>query len=261
MGLWGSLFGKSDSAGRSISLTELATERTRVLLDMIPLRQNMSRDGLKAVIQRVMDDVADIEKSESPIRAVRTALCDRTLWLSNYQVIVMEPEPSPDPTGLRAMGGVTGQIKARVFDLFKADAEIERESMRFPATSYEEAWNVCLLRYWQAKLHMETLDTVRKYLIGEAVANSECDWHRPFLHASCVVAEQRYRTALALPSALPVAKPDEEILRYQAFLEFVLSEEKNPYLSWLDHYRDRPDAIAARLAVYDRFGQPKPEPL
>lgn len=261
MSFWGSLFGKSGSAGRSISITELAAERARVLLDVIPLRQNMSRAGLDEVMQRLLDDVADIEKSASPSRAVRTALCDRTLWLSNYQVIVMEPEPAPDPTGLRAMGGVTGQIKARVFDLFKAAPEIERESLRCPATTYEEAWNVSLLKYWQAKIHMETLNTVRKYIVGEAAASSESDWHRPFLHASCVVAEQRYRTALGLPSALPDGKPDDEILRYQAFLEFVLSDEENPYLAWVEHYRDHPNAIDAGIAVYERFGQPRPGPL
>lgn len=253
MSLWGSLFGKS---GRSISINELAAERSRVLLDFIPLRQNMSRNGLDGVMQRLMDDVADIEKSSSPSKAVRAALCDRTLWLSNYQVIVMEPEPAPDPTGLRAIGGVTGQIKARVFELFKADSEIERESMRFPAATYEEAWNVSLLKYWQAKIHVETLNTVRNYIVGEAVASSESDWYRPFLHASCVVAEQRYRTVLGLPSALPVVKPDEEIWRYQAFLDFVLSDVENPYLAWVEHYRDHPDAIDARLAVYERFGQP-----
>jgi hypothetical protein len=259
MSFWGSLFAKSGSAGRSISITELAAERARFLLDVIPLRQNMCPDGLGEVIQRLLDDVADIEKSDSPSRAVRMALCDRTLWLSNYQVIVMEPEPAPDPTGLRAMGGVTGQIKARVFDLFKADPEIEKESMRFPATTYEEAWNVSLLKYWQAKVHMETLNTVRKHIVGEATASSETDWHRPFLHASCIVAEQRYRTALGLPSALPVEKPDQEILRYNAFLEFVLSDEENPYLSWVAHFRNYPNAIDAMRAVYERFGQSQPE--
>lgn len=257
MSFWESLFGKSGSAGRSISLTELAAERSRILLDVIPLRQNMSRHGLDEVMQRLMNDVADIENSSSPSKAVRAALCDRTLWLSSYQVIVMEPEPAPDPTGLRTLGGVTGEIKARVFDLFKADPEIEREFMRLPATTYEEAWNVSLLKYWQGKIHMETLNTVRKYLLGEAITSSVNDWHRPFLHASCIVAEQRYRTALGLPSALPVVKPEEEILRYQSFLEFVLSEVENPYLSWVEHYRNYPNAIDARLAVYERFGQPR----
>lgn len=259
MSFWGRLLGRNDAAASAVPLSDLAAERMRVLLEVIPLRQNMSREGLAELVQRLMSDVAEIENTDNRSKAVRTMLCDRTLWLANYQVIVMEPEPSPDPTGLRAMGGVTGQLKARVFDLFKADQEIERETLRLPASSYEEAWNACLFKYWQAKLFMETLNTVRKFIIGQFDADNPADWHRPFLHSSCVVAEQRYRAALGLPSALPVRNPDQDILRYQTFLEFVLSDEENPYLSWVDHFQKHPDAFTGSLAVYKRFGRPEPD--
>lgn len=256
MSLWGSIFAKGGTNAGPISLIDLAAERSRFLLDVIPLRQNMSQAGLAELVGGVMASVTDIENSQDPRAAVRFALCDRIVWLSGYQVMVMEPEPAPDPTGLRAMGGVTGQLKARVYDLFKADPEIEKESMLRPATSYEEAWNVVLLKYWQAKYLTETLNTVRKHIVG-AEAESLADWHRPFLHAMCVVSEQRYRTALRLPSALPVEQPETEILRYQAFLEFVTSDVDDPYSSWQHHFNDNPDVFGAMRQVYERFGRPE----
>ena len=259
MSLWGSVFGKGGGNAGTVSLRDVAAERSHFLLDVIPLRQNMSEAGLAELVGGVMGNVIDIENSQDPCAAVRFVLCDRTVWLSGYQVMVMEPEPAPDPTGLRAMGGVTGHIKARVYDLFKADPDIEKESMRRPATSYEEAWDVVLLMYWQAKYAMETLNTVRKHLVG-AAAESTADWHRPFLHAMCVVAEQRYRTALRLPSALPVEHPETEILPYHAFLEFVTSDVDDPYRCWLTHFQDNPDIIDATSQVYERFGRQERQP-
>lgn len=249
------LIGKRRHSNEKAALSELALDRIRFLLKTIPLREHMSEAGINQLVQHVLDDVTLIERSAHPAMAVRLALADRALALANYQVIVMEPEPTPDPTGLRAMGGVTGQIKPRVFDLFKAAPEIEQEAMRIPAENYAEAWNVSLLKYWQSLLHAEVLNTIRTFLVGEVEANSKRDWYRPFLHASCIIAEQRYRDALRLPSALPVENPINEIQRYQTFLEFVLSNEEYPYVSWLEHYQNHPNEMATHLAVYERFGR------
>ena len=83
MSFWGRLLGRNDAAASAVPLSDLAAERMRVLLEVIPLRQNMSREGLAELVQRLMSDVAEIENTDNRSKAVRTMLCDRTLWLAD----------------------------------------------------------------------------------------------------------------------------------------------------------------------------------
>lgn len=64
-----------------------------------------------------MDDVAKVASSSNPLVMNREALAICVLELAEVQVLVIDPPPAPDRSGLRGQPGITGELKHRVLDL------------------------------------------------------------------------------------------------------------------------------------------------
>jgi hypothetical protein len=60
-----------------------------------------------------------------PRMAIRERLSELLIHFAELQVLVMEPPPEEDITGLRGMPGITGELKAHLWELWQQDKKFK----------------------------------------------------------------------------------------------------------------------------------------
>jgi hypothetical protein len=193
--------------------------------------KDFSARFVKEEADKMMEEVVKIANSSDPRMANREKLTSCVIELAQFQVLVIDPPPTEDPTGLRGQLGITGELKTHLAELVRKDKSLREFMHGFPAPKDRgDVWNCVLFRYRQVWAWTRVHHTLR--FAFDDVNNAEGkDWFQPFIAAMCAWQEHEYRKLLGMPPALE-GDADKEAVKMNLFMEFVLEGARFPDLEW-----------------------------
>lgn len=251
--LGGLLGGKSNRTIENDPLFKVAVERSRELIQTMGLDKQFQPSTIERTGTDILNEVVSIITANDRFARMRELLTEGTLSRAKLQVLVMEPEPVEDPTGLRAMGYLSGELKSHLVDIVRADDKLEQWMYRVvPELTPDNVWNAILMRYWIDAWRAEVFNAVRRQM-GDCKPAGQGDWYIKFLHAICVYEEDKARKSIGLPTLLPNNEFGIEALKYSTFMNIVLDGAMYPDVAWHDHYSKDADEL---LLVAERMVEP-----
>lgn len=215
----------------------VALARSGIVFDSIPLFKQLKEETKNAWADQLLQRIAAISSAPDKIARIRIEIGDAVVLLSQCQVLVIEPAPAPDPTGLRGTQGVSGELKEHVLEIALADKDLHEKlygSVETP--TFDDAWNLVLLLYYRSYWWAEVMNAIRHELKDSNPVDGR-DWYWPFLHAMCVTSEQTYRMSIGLPSACGDSGEMVSLI-YSSFLNGVVNGQTYPDLSWREHFSE-----------------------
>ncbi len=198
--------------------------------------KDFSDQFVKRVAEEMIEEVAKVVTSPDPRMANRERLTSCVIELAQFQVLVIDPPPAEDPTGLRGQPGITGELKAHLLELAQKDKGLREFMHAFPTPkSVDDVWNPVLGQYrinyaWTTVYH-----TLR--LAFDDLNHAEGkDWFRPFVSAMCAWQEYLYRELLGMPPAFegPETEASKKAMKMCYFSDFVLEGARFPDLEWCE---------------------------
>ncbi|HKF49879.1 MAG TPA: hypothetical protein VKB38_21130 [Terracidiphilus sp.] len=207
--------------------------------------KDFSREAVRAQEGFMMEEVVKISLSLNPLMANRERLAHCVLAWARFQVLVIKPPPAEDLTGLRGQPGITGELKTRLLELYRADEglqdtfkNIEDKPKNWPER-WDDLWVPVDLGYRLRYAHAQVYRGLR-LAFGDCPKGSETkDWFEPFVVAMCAFEENAYRRSLGMPSALG---PEREIvgrsLLLSLFMDCVLDGARDPFVEWKSRIGD-----------------------
>jgi hypothetical protein len=201
-----------------------------------PVIQDFSPKFIEEQAEKMMGQVIQVATSPDPRMANREKLSECVIEYARFQVLVMEPPPADDPTGIRGKPGVTGELKARLLELAQKDKTLREFMHGFDkAKDWDDVWNPVLMRYrivyaWTHVHHMLRL------AYDDWNQTPGKDWFKPYIEAMCAFQEYSYRETLGMPQVLgkTVSRLDAnlEALMFSSFMNRVLDGVQYPDLAW-----------------------------
>ncbi len=242
--LLGGLLGRNSSrAIENDPLFKVAVERSHEIIRTMGLDKQFQPSTIERTGTDILNEVASIIAAEDRFSRMRELLTEGTLSRAKLQVLVLEPEPGPDPSGLRGMGYLSGELKERLVDIVRADDQLEQWMYRVvPELTPDNVWNAILMRYWIDAWRAEVFNAVRRQM-GDCKPTGEDDWYIKFLHAMCVYEEDNVRKSIGLPTLLPNNDFGLEALKYSTLMNIVLDGAMYPDIAWRDHYSKDADPM------------------
>lgn len=151
----------------------------------------------------ILKAVLDIMSQHDPVIVNRQALARTALQFARLQVLVMEPAPAQDVTGLRGQPGITGHMREHVARLAESEPWLRGlfEALRLEDLAEEDRFNIVLARYRQSWIWAEVFNAVRVDLDDYVRPTTE-DWYKPCVAAACAAYEHECRRLLGMPPAL-----------------------------------------------------------
>ena len=222
---------------------QAALIRSHAVLDEVQLRQHLSAETIQKLSEGLWERVQRICTAQDRFKEMRFLLSDVTLDFARFQVLVIDPTPASDPTGMRG-GLVTGELKPIVRQIVQADEDMKAMWSLEPNASLGEVWNLVLLSYWRTYWWSETINACRKAL-GDAPRDH--DWYAGFIYAACVKAEYDLRQQAGLPSNIPGPDADIRALEYYSFVNIVCGGDRTPAETWKREFNNPSDDAFERL--------------
>lgn len=202
------------------------------------LREHWSPEAVERIAGWLWQECLGIEAHENPRGRCRYLLVDQSLARSKFEVLIMEPAPAKNTSGLVGTEGVTGKLHAHIDEIFRADAELrDMTGLASVDVDWQSANDAAVLMMWKTYWISSVFNVARAALHDNAVDDGR-DWYRPFYHSACVAAEYSARQKIGLPNAIDGDDTGMVALAYHSFMEFALSEAPSPLRAWRDHYRD-----------------------
>jgi hypothetical protein len=200
--------------------------------DLPAVKQQYSKEFIENVARQMMDRVVTVATAHDPLMANRQELGGMTVAAANFQVLVLDPAPADDPTGLRGLLGITGELRRYLPDVAKSDDELQEILHGLPGEpTADDIYSICLTRYRQLHALAHVHHTLRMPL-DDFNPNMEKDWFRPFFLCACGASEQHYRLQVGLPATLDPM----EALKCSTFMNIVVRGDKYPDLEWERSY-------------------------
>ncbi len=191
--------------------------------------------------EKMMEEVAKVATSSDPRMANRERLVSCVIELAQFQVLIIDPLPAEDPTGLRGQPGITGELKAHLQVLVEKDKGL-REFMHAFSTpnNADDVWSPVMGRYRIAFAWTHVHQMLR-FAFDDVNHAEGKDWFKPFVAAECAWQEYQYRELLGMPSALEVGETEawKNALKMSFFSQCVLEGARFPDLKW----RERADGM------------------
>jgi hypothetical protein len=187
-----------------------------------------------------MERAIQVATSSNRVAANRAELSGMAIATANYQVLILEPEPAPDVTGVRGRLGITGELRPHYRALIELDSTLAEMAHSFPsAMSDEDIYAAIVLQYH--RLHaLMTMHHQLRWPLDDYNKSPDKDWFKPMYLCFCACAENHYRSILGLPLQIePI-----EALQFHTILDFVNSDERWPDLAWERHYETRIPRLA-----------------
>lgn len=206
------------------------------------LPHHWSPEAVERIAAWLWQECLGIEAHEDPRARCRYLLVDQSLARSKFEVLIMQPAPDKNTSGLVGTEGITGRLHAHIDELFRADPELrDMTGLSLDNLDWQSANDVAVLMMWKAYWVSSVFNVARAALHDEA-ADYERDWYKPFYHAACVASEYFARQKIGLPNAIEGDESNMVPLAYHSFVDFALSDVSSPLKAWRDHYRDWIDA-------------------
>ena len=219
---------------RENPVLDAAAQRSAEIYASLPLRDHISEARRDALARQLFLEINAVCNARDPVAACRDELVAEMLKLALFQVLVVPPNPEPDPSGLRAQPGVTGELRAHLVAVCQKNDDLR--SVMFEETSsesHDELLAIVERMNWEAHWRVRTLNALRVALgDGEEGSATSGDWFMPFLHATCVRQEHVYRWELELPPAFDENIARETANAYAVFTDIVVSGAADPAAEW-----------------------------
>lgn len=191
---------------------------------------------VKKAAGEMMEAVLKVAVSPDPRMANRERLTNYVLGKAHWQVLVIDPYPADDPTGLRGQPGITGGLKAKLLEVAQKDKELKEclYGLGGDPLSLDDVEETVFFRYRVDHAWANIFDRLRDVYNDTNPATAK-DWVRPYFAAMCGWEESLYREALRMPSAFddtsnisPALKP----LILSSFMNRVMSGARFPNFEW-----------------------------
>jgi hypothetical protein len=182
--------------------------------------------------EAMLEKVIQIALSPNPIMANREVLSDRMIGYAESQVLVLEPPPAVDGTGLRGLYGISGVLKSRLVEIAQKHKTIIEFMHQFPEVkTWDDVWNPVLFRY---RINYGWAHVFSALRVELKDYNSERDWFSPYLACMCAWDEHRIRESIGMPSLLDEDpfQANMKALTLSSFLNRVMEGHKYPDLAW-----------------------------
>lgn len=198
------------------------------------VRKIFSDQFVKRIAEKMREEVVKVATSPNPWMTNREQLTSCVIELAQFQVLIIEPPPTEDLTGLRGQPGITGELMAHLLELIERDKGLREFMHAFPIPKSEEdawktVWGRC--RIVAAWAHVYQM---LRFAFDDVNHAEGRDWFKPFVAAECAWQEYQYRKLLGMPPAL--GGPEEETLKkalkMSLFMECVLEGARFPDLEW-----------------------------
>jgi hypothetical protein len=198
------------------------------------LIKDFSDQMVKRQAAKMMEEVMNVATSSDPRMANREKLTNCLIEYAQFQVLVIDPPLADDPTGLRGQPGITGELKAHLFELAQKDKELREFMHAFDtAKDWDDVWDPVLFRYrivfaWTHVFHM------LRFAFDDVNHAEGKDWFKPYGAAMCAWWEHQYRMALGLTPSLDssATKADLKALMLSGFTNCVMEGARYPDLEW-----------------------------
>jgi hypothetical protein len=192
-----------------------------------------SDDGKAQIVTRIIDEMQQLLAGPNPAQAIRMRTCEFMLITAETQVLVIDPPPAPDVTGLRNFEGITGELQARIPELTKANEGLEKffYSLSNEPKSFQDYLDVIEYRYFSMHLSMSAYNKAR-IALGDKHANVKRDWFRPAFTSFCIWQENTYREELSMPRAISGDDADLKALLHSTWMNRLQEGIPDPRLAW-----------------------------
>lgn len=198
------------------------------------ITKDFSENMVKSQAEKMMEEVVKVATSSDPRMANREKLTSCVIEYAQFQVLVIDPPPVEDPTGFRGLPGITGELKARLFELVEKDKGLQEFMHSFDTPKdWDDVWNPVLLRYRMVYAWTHVFHLLRLAFDDVNHAQGK-DWFKPYLAAMCAWQEHQFRKLLGMPPSLDDSGmgADFRALMMSAFMNCVMDGVRYPDLEW-----------------------------
>jgi hypothetical protein len=190
----------------------------------------------KKIGGHLANQVNRVVLADNQLLAFREVYAEIILTFSKYQVLVLQPKIE-DPTGLRGLPGITGELNQHAIKIAETD-EIIKEKLHgdknVPEKLTQEYMHSHFLGYYHlAAWEHKVFSAIRRYL-KDFNENENRDWEKPFVYYMCVHHEWQFRNQLKLKQ-----KNLWGAFLESTFLDIVISGETYPDLKFYETYKDQ----------------------
>jgi hypothetical protein len=194
----------TDNASKSYSAIgtgQLAIKRCWT--DNEKIRRSFSLEFVQQHAENMMAEIVKISTSANPRMANRERLSYYVHQAARLQVLIIDSPPAQDDTELRGQVGVTGELKARLCDLYLSNDSFKEFFLEAGITpkTWTDMWTPVWSAYKQMFAYMQIFQLVR-LAFDDVGREPGADWYRPYWVATCGLWECRYRVSLGMNSPL-----------------------------------------------------------
>ncbi len=112
------------------------------------LTKDFSAEFIQKQRLQMMERALEIAGAADSRMANRNHLTNSVLQLAQFQVLVIDPPPTPDPTRLTTCPGVTGTLKPQLLELVQKDKRLREFMHAFDhAVSFADVCDCVLFQY------------------------------------------------------------------------------------------------------------------
>ncbi len=189
---------------------------------------------VKRHAEEMVEEVVKVATSPNPRMANRERLTSCVIELAQFQVLIIDPPPTDDPTGLRGRPGITGELKVHLLEIAQKDKKLREFMHAFPTPkNSDDVWNPVWGRYCIVSAWAHVYQMLRLAFDDVNHADGK-DWYKPFVAAMCAWQEYEYRELLGMPPAFDGSETEisKKALKMSFFMQFVLEGARFPDLEW-----------------------------
>lgn len=198
-----------------------------------PIRQLFEKAKQSELSRALYLELHEIFAADEPKTLCRDKLVQQMLLYAPLRLLTLPPAPDSDPSGLRDMPGISGELHLHRRDILEQDIGLRRRVDADDASADGASQPAAFERsFWRAHWFVESLNAARS-IIEEAPTS--IDWYQPFLHAVCVNQEHLYRRMLELPPVFDEDVAQAVVSAYSIYTDVIVSGADDPDREWREY--------------------------
>lgn len=197
------------------------------------IKSTFSRQRIDALVKDLRQEATKFSTSKNPFLANRKKLATTVDEFSQYQVLVMDPPPLPDTTGLRGKE-ITGFLQCNIQKLspkknYRHIWEPDRENSN---PDHDQMLQTLKSRHLISRAKAELFQSLNAILDESHSANP--GWYETFLVSMCAHNEHYLRLELGMDSVLNRDASRAKVIasEYRIFCNLVKNGVENPHEAW-----------------------------
>lgn len=203
--------------------------------------KKVTKEIVDSVAESMMKDVIRVGTSTDPRMANREALTDSVIEYAKLQVLIIEPPPTPDVTGLRGKPGITGELKAHLLELVEKDKGLQEFLHEYDGPKDMNNLRILMVNRTYILWTWTQVFSQMREAFDDLNYVKDKDWVAPFIAAWCAWEEYNYRELLGMPQVLGNDSFSAFIhaSRMSCFLDIIMSGVQHPDLEWQRRNQDK----------------------